>query len=93
MAIKLLSSSPLVSNEADFENDSILGQNEGSITWGNVTQEGNTYYVTIEGVDVEGTTIPPTETTTTVSTDTVNPTKVFWWVARTLKSTLCPECA
>ncbi len=92
MAIKLLSSTPLQENAALFENDEVLGQDEGNITWGDVTQEGNTYYVTIEGYDVEGNVIEPTETTTTDQSDTVNPTKVFWWVARTLKENLCPEC-
>jgi len=92
MAIKLLSASPLTGNAALFENNEVQGQDQGSITWGSVTEEEGVYYVTIEGLDVEGNEIEPTETTTENEADTVNPTKVFWWVARTLKAVLCPEC-
>ena len=93
MAINLLSSTPLASNSALFENDAATGQDEGSITWGSVTREGNTYYVTIEGTDAQGGEILPTQTSTQDVNDTVNPTKVFYWVAKTLKAVICPECA
>ncbi len=92
MAIKLLSKSPLTENAALFENDKIQGQDQGAISWGEVTEEEGVYYVTIQGFDVKGDEIEPTETTTEDEADTVNPTKVFWWVAKTLKTVLCPEC-
>jgi hypothetical protein len=91
MAIVLISDSPLQENAALFENDAISGQDNGSIEWGEPFEVGSIWKVTLEGLDVEGTEIP----STTIEIDeeeTVNPTKVFWWIVGAIKSTLCPEC-
>jgi len=92
MAIKLITSSPLSSNYAAFKNEAISGQDQGTLNWDSPYEDEGTYYVDVtSGTDVEGTLLAAT-TVEIPEADTVNPTKVFWAVAKVLKAVICPEC-
>lgn len=91
MAIKLISEEPLEENAALFENDAVSGEDNGSIEWEIPFLENGAWKVTFEGLDVEGTVINSTTVVIPLS-ETINPTKVFWWLANKAKEILCPTC-
>lgn len=91
MAIVLISESPLESNYAEFENDAIAGQNQGVLEWNNPYKVSGVWKVDISGTSVTGDTIG----NTTVDIDeaqTINPTKVFWWLVETVTDLICEDC-
>jgi hypothetical protein len=91
MAIVLISKSPLSSNYAECENDAIAGQNEGVIEWANPYKEAGVWKVDFSGTNVKGDAIPPT-TKDIDEAQTINPTKVFWWLVDKAKDLICPDC-
>jgi len=76
-------------NSATFENSE--GSLEGSLTWNDPVENGGIWEVTFQGTDTLSDPIS-TQTTEIDQSETINPTKVFWWIANKLKEVLCPEC-
>lgn len=91
MSIVLITPTPLESNAALFKNGAARNQADGSITWDDPFLDNEIWRVTLEGCDVIGDEIA--ETTIQIDqSETVNPTKVFLWIADKIKTTLCPSC-
>jgi len=91
MAIVLISESPLLSNYAECENDAISGQDQGVLEWNNPYNDKGVWKVDFSGDNVSGNAIPGT----TINIDqaqTINPTKVFWWLVDKAKDLICPDC-
>lgn len=77
---------------ASFKNDEIESQNQGMIRWSDLEEIApETYKTIVSGLDVSGVLIPSTEVEIQVEGE-VNPTKVFWAIAKALKTALCPDC-
>jgi len=85
----------LESNYAEFANEANEDENKGKCTWDTPVYNSATgkYDVhNVEGLDVTGEGFDAGTLTDIPTEDRVNPTKVFWWVVRKIKSTLCPSC-
>ena len=98
MAIQLLNAEEgeLSSNHALFENDAITGQNHGACSWGTpyYNEEESRYEVpNVQGYNVQNQAFSVGTLVGIPENKTVTPAQVFWWVAETIKTTLCPECS
>lgn len=77
---------------ASFKNDEIESQNQGLIRWSDLEPiTAGAYKTIVSGTDVSGGFIPPIEVEVEIEGE-VNPTKVFWAIAKALKTALCPDC-
>lgn len=91
MALVLLQE--VTEREAFLENDEIDGQDQGHIIWlAPEQQESNEWLITIEGTNVQGGTILPTETTYPQQSTSPTPGQVILWIIKKLKPIICPEC-
>lgn len=91
MSVSLISVYPLEENYAEFENNEVGDQDLGAIAWADPVKIGGIYKVTFSGLDVSGETIPNT-TIEIDESETINPTKVFWWIIKKALPLICPSC-
>jgi len=85
----------LEGNYAEFGNEESEDENLGECTWDTPIFNSSTgkYEVhNVEGLDVTGTPFDEGTLTDIPEADTVNPTKVFWWIVKKIKGVLCPNC-
>lgn len=98
MAIALLNTNgegQLESNYAEFENNAIIGQNKGVLSWGEpfYHEENERWEVpSVQGFNVQGQSFDVGTLGGIPENKTVTPADVFWWAAEVIKSTLCPSC-
>lgn len=91
MALVFISESPLEENYLEFENDAIAGQDQGVLQWDDPYQVGSIWKVDYSGKNVTGGTIA----NGTVDIDysqSINPTKVAWWLLGVLQDVICKNC-
>jgi len=77
----------LTNIQNSYYSEYTAGENIGYITF---TYSDETITV-LGGVNTSGELVPEVEILNEVQ-GKINPTKVFRWVAKVLKATLCPEC-
>lgn len=92
MAIVLTS---IQDTSATFKNDANSNQIHGTINWGEISYNSETGKYEI--ADVQGTSVSnaPFDAGTVEGipeADTIDPTKVFWFLVEVLEETLCPDC-
>lgn len=86
---------PITGNYAEFKHPTNENFTLGTLYWDDpvYNEETGKYDVkNIYGTNVEGDAIDIGTLNDIPEEDRVNPTKVFWWIYKKMKSTLCPSC-
>ncbi len=64
----------------------------GHIEWSELKQYKDDYITTVKGKNTKGEEIREVTVAVISKGEKPDPTQVFWFVAKTLKKVLCPEC-
>jgi hypothetical protein len=84
---------PVTTNYAEFEDDETQGHDQGALSWGTPFNRNDTFHVTVEGYDVEGSILETTfDSGEVYSEEPINPGKVVIWILKKIGELVCPNC-
>lgn len=85
----------LASNYAKFKNSENPAHNKGECWWGDpiYNEEAERWEIpNVYGINAQNQAFDAGTLVGIPEEKTITPTDVFWWIADTIKTTLCPSC-